>query len=318
MGPNPDISIVYRALNEEKWFASSLRAVQTQKLNGLTMEIVLVDSGSTDATLEIADDFGCRVTRIAKSDFSFGRSLNQGCNFASGKYLVFLSAHCIPEHDQWLQALIQPLLDGVASYTYGRQIGHEVSQFSEKQLFEKYFPENSLIPQEGFFINNANAAILRDVWEGSRFDEAVTGLEDMVLGKQLVESGHKLAYVAQAPVTHIHEESFRQTQWRYYREALTLRDILPDIHMGFMDFIRYFTASVYHDAKAAKGQNSLALMGQIIRFRYAQFWGSYKGHNTVKKLSRAQKERYYYPAPSHKGEHGEVSPPHISSRIPAE
>jgi hypothetical protein len=211
--------------------------------------------------------------------------------------------------------LIQPLQNGIASYTYGRQIGHSVSHFSEKQLFQKYFPRNSSIPQEGFFINNANAAILSDVWAEYRFDETVTGLEDMVLGKRLVENEHRIGYVAEAPVVHIHEEDFVQIQRRYYREALTLRDILPDVHMGFADFLRYFSAGVYHDFGSARRRHSMSQIGNIIRFRFAQYWGSFQGHNTVKKLSREQKERYYYPTPDENVAKTNGSPANLSTKI---
>lgn len=316
----PDISIVYRALNEAKWFAQSLQAMRAQDIGDLTMEIVLVDSGSTDATLDIAKEYGCRITHISKSDFSFGRSLNQGCDFARGEILAFISAHCIPADEHWLRHLIQPLQDGKASYTYGRQIGHEVSKFSEKQLFKKYFPKKSAVPHEGFFCNNANSAILRSVWKQYKFDEHVTGLEDMVLGKQITAQGHKIGYVAEAPVIHIHEESFKQTQNRYYREALTLRDILPDVHMGFGDFLRYLAASIKYDLKDARGSGQfIRQFFPILRFRYAQFWGAYKGHNEVKKLSRAQKERYYYPAPKRGTSAPEdPAPPAITDRACAE
>lgn len=317
MGKTPNISIIYRALNEERWFDLSLNMMQKQVLDGLTMEIVLVDSGSTDGTLHIAHKHDCRVTHIKKSDFSFGRSLNQGCDFSSGKYLVFISAHCIPSDEHWLQNLVNPLLNKQASYVYGRQVGNEVSQFSEKQIFNKYFPEESQIPQEGFFVNNANSAILREIWQTHRFDEKVTGLEDMVLGKTLVEQGKSIAYVADASVIHVHEESFKQTQWRYYREALTLRDILPDIHMGIWDFFRYLFASIGHDLKMAGRQKQRSKFLSIVKFRFAQFWGSYKGHNEINKLSRTQKERYYYPAPSKKNEESEYSPPKITKRMSA-
>lgn len=295
----PDISIVYRALNEERWFEDSLLALAEQDLKGMSIEAVLVDSGSTDRTLEIAEKHGCRVTHIKKSDFSFGRSLNQGCDFARGKYLVFISAHCIPAHKDWLHNLIAPLRhwsETKVAYSYGKQIGHEVSKFSEKQLFEKYFPDLTQNPQDGFFINNANSAIVTEVWEKYRFDEDVTGLEDMVLGKAIVADGYKIAYIADAPVIHVHEEDFKQTKNRYYREALTLREIMPEVQMTFGDFIRYLIAGISHDISVALDNKEFSnQFWSILRFRYAQFRGSYKGHTENKKLSRAQKEAYYYP-----------------------
>src|SRR3546814_9278672 len=100
-----------------------------------------------------------------------------------------------------------PLEDGACSYTYGRQIwceGH--SKFSERQLFQKYFPGTSRVPQEGFFCNNANSALSKEIWARYRFHEDVTGLEDMELAKRLWADGEKVGYVAEAVVEHIRSE----------------------------------------------------------------------------------------------------------------
>lgn len=292
-----DVSIVFRALNEEKFFEDALIACRQQKLDGLTMEIVLVDSGSTDRTLEIAEKYNCKIVHIPKSQFSFGRSLNWGCEAANGDFLVFISAHCIPKHDRWLQNLVNPLIEKKAAYSYGRQVGNHYNKFSEKQLFAKYFPDYDRNPQEqGFFVNNANSAVCAKAWTLFKFDEEVTGLEDMVLGKQLVGVGHKIAYVADAPVIHIHEENLRQVRHRYYREALTLREVLPEVHMSFWDFVRYTFAGVLNDFGAALEQKVFfKKFAEIVSFRTMQFWGSYRGQNENRKLSRAQKEHYYYP-----------------------
>ncbi|MEQ9434986.1 glycosyltransferase family 2 protein [Hyphomonas sp.] len=303
-----DVSIVFRALNEERWFEDALKSCKSQKLDGLTSEIVLVDSGSTDATLSIAERHGCNIRHIGKSEFTFGRSLNWGCEAASGKYLVFISAHCIPTHDGWLQTLIQPLIDGEADYTYGRQIGAEESNFSEKRLFEKYFPAFDRIPQEGFFCNNANAAIRADVWARYRFDEECTGLEDMVLARRVVLDGGKVGYVASAAVVHIHDETLRQTRRRYYREALTLRTIMPEVHVSAFDAIRYFIAGSVHDLGSAWGERTLfKYLPEIVSFRFMQYLGTYRGHNEHRRLSRAQKEAYFYPKPP-KDEVGHAEP----------
>jgi len=293
-----DVSIIFRALNEEKWFDDALVACAKQKLEGLTSEIILVDSGSTDRTIEIAESHGCQLVHIPKSQFTFGRSLNWGCEAARGKYLVFISAHCIPTDEDWLQRLVQPLVDGVAHYTYGRQIGHDVSKFSEKRLFAKYYPEFDMIPQEGFFCNNANSAILRSEWETHRFDEDVTGLEDMVLARAIAKSGGRIGYVASAAVIHVHEETLSQTRRRYYRESLTLRDIMPEVHVTRWDAVRYFSVGVFFDLKAALGEGEfLRRFSEIIGFRAMQYLGTYEGHNEHRRLSRAQKEAYFYPQP---------------------
>ena len=186
-------------------------------------------------------------------------------------------------------------------------MGAEESRFSEKRLFEKYFPAFDRIPQEGFFCNNANAAIRSDVWERYLFDEECTGLEDMVLARQIVLDGGKIGYVASAPVIHIHQETFGQTRNRYYREALTLRTIMPEVHVTRLDAVRYFLAGSLHDLGAAwKARALFKYLPEIISFRFMQYLGTYRGHNEHRRLSRAQKEAYFYPKPPEReGDHPE-------------
>src|SRR3546814_9069266 len=112
-------------------------------------------------------------------------------------------------------------------------------------MFLKYFPGQSFIPQQGFFCNNANAAIIKVAWAQHRFDEDVTGLEDMVLAKQLWLAGEKIGYVADAVVEHIHEERWAQVKRRYEREAIALQGIMPEVHVGFADFLRSSISAIF-------------------------------------------------------------------------
>ena len=258
--------------------------------------MVIVDSGSTDKTLEIAKIHKCRITHITQSDFTFGRSLNYGCDFANGDFLVFVSGHCIPRDIHWLDELIAPLIDGVAPYVYGRQQAHGPTKFSEKCHFEKWFPEYSKLPQTGFFCNNANAALTREAWQKHSFNEELTGLEDMFLAKQIVKDGEQIAYVATASVNHIHDESWRQVKIRYERESIALQRIMPEMHFSLLDFFRYFTAGAFADMSTALREKVfLKKAGEIIIFRFMQFWGAYVGNHEHRKLSVARKKHYFYP-----------------------
>jgi glycosyltransferase involved in cell wall biosynthesis len=296
----PTVSIVIRALNEAKWIGQALEACRNQDLpDDLEVELVLVDSGSTDETVEIARRHNCKVLQISKTHFTFGRSLNIGCDGADGEILVFISAHCIPEGCKWLSRLIAPLTEGKCDYVYGRQIGKAgVTKFSEHQVFAHYFPAKGPLAQDGIFCSNANGAIKREVWTRLRFDEEVTGLEDMVLAKAIVSSGGRIGYVADASVTHVHEETYRQTKRRYFREALTMRDIMPEVQFNLFDLARCLTAGVTHDlVEAIREGVFLSSFVSILSFRFAQYWGTYRGHNEHRTLSRSQKQSYYYPKP---------------------
>lgn len=290
------ISVIIRTFNEQKFLGQLLEKVKGQELDIADIEIVLVDSGSTDKTLQIAESHGCRITHIDQSEFTFGRSLNYGCDFARGDYLVFVSGHCIPASGQWLTELIRPLREGVAAYVYGRQQALGTTRFSEKCHFDKWFPEYSKIPQEGIFCNNANSAVSREVWEQYKFNEELTGLEDMYLANQLVADGRQLAYVASAPVFHIHEENWSQVKIRYEREAIALQRIMPQVHFSFVDFLRFYASSVLADLSTAIGERMfLSKFGEILLFRLMQFWGTYKGNHEHRKLSLQQKRQYFYP-----------------------
>ncbi|MCH8203131.1 MAG: tandem-95 repeat protein [Proteobacteria bacterium] len=186
--------------------------------------------------------------------------------------------------------------DGTVTYTYGRQVGNSTSKFSECQLFAKQFPETSKIPQEGHFCNNANAALSRKLWEEHRFDEDLTGLEDLELAKRFVGSGLQVGYVAEASVLHLHEEDWPMVRRRYEREAIALQYIMPQIHVGFRDFVRYFVSAVLLDVSAATEQRvAMRKLREIVMFRLMQYWGTYQGNHEHRKSSREMKEVYFYP-----------------------
>ena len=290
------VSVVIRTLNEEKHLPELLESIRKQSSNDFEFEIVIVDSGSTDNTLDIAKSYSARITFIKKEKFSFGRSLNIGCEFANGKYLAFVSGHCIPTDKNWLQNLLLPLKDEKCLYTYGRQEARDTTKFSEKQLFSKYFPNASQVPQEGFFCNNANAALPKSVWEKYKFDEKLTGCEDMELGKRLCADGGKIGYVAESSVFHIHDETWQQVKTRYEREAVALQKIMPEVHLTKFDVLKFFLAGVAKDIRAAFLSGVLiGNFGSIIMFRWVQYYGAYVGNHAVRKVSRKMKGRYFYP-----------------------
>lgn len=291
-------SIVIRTLNEGRYLNDLLVMIGQQATKDIEIETVLIDSGSTDDTLDIARSHGARITHIPKAEFSFGRSLNRGSAFATGDILVYISGHCVPVDRHWLQTLCQPLIDGYATYSYGRQIGDNDSNYSERRIFAKYFPDRSAIPQEGFFCNNANSALLRNAWKAHLFDEEITGLEDMELAKRLVATGQQIAYVADAPIFHHHQENWAQVRRRFEREALALRTIMPEIQLSAFDVLRCIVSSAVGDWRAAMRNGVQSTRKRdMLRYRWNQYRGSFKGNHETRRLSQNAKERFFYPQP---------------------
>lgn len=288
------VSLVVRALNEAEHIGTLLEAAARQSRP--PDEVILVDSGSTDRTVEIATALGAHVVHIAPSDFSFGRALNLGCKQAAGGVLVFASAHVYPTDDAWLERLVAPFADDTVALAYGGQVGDERTQFSEFQVLRRWFPEQSDSDQTHPFCNNANCAIRRTVWEGLPYNEDLTGLEDLDWANRARSLGHRLVYVAPARVVHVHEESFRQTITRYRREAVAHKRIFGDQRLAASEALALFLANTIRDyITAVMERDILTNMASIPRFRLAQFVGSYLGFRESEQVTTELKRRFYYP-----------------------
>ena len=291
-------SVIIRTLNEEKYLQELINAIKEQKIDlEDEIEIILVDSGSTDQTLEIAKKNNLKIVFIKKEVFSFGRSLNIGCRASNGELLVFISGHCIPVNTNWLTNLCFSLKNGGSDYNYGKQIGVDTSYYSEHQYFKKFFPSsNKDVLFNGFFCNNANSAIKRNVWEKYKFNENITGLEDMYLTQQITQDNMKVSYIPEASVKHIHQENFKQIKNRYERESIALRWIIPDIKITFFEFVKIFFLYIISDFSAAKKEKVfLKNFFSILFFRFAMSYGSYIGNSKSNKLSEKSKKIYFYP-----------------------
>ena len=291
-------SIIVRAFNEEKHIGRLFTGISQQSLNNF--EVVLVDSGSTDATIEISKshnwEFPVRIVKILPERFSFGRSLNLGIDHALSDTIVIASAHVYPVYPDWLERLISPFSDPQVGLTYGKQRGGGSTYFSEHQIFSRWFPDQSKSQQSNPFCNNANAAIRKDLWIDHQYDETLSGLEDLEWGHWVIEQGFIVSYVAEAEIIHLHEDTPKGIYNRYRREAMAFKRIFPQEQFGFFDFVRlYITNLVSDSATAVRERRFIRGFGNIIWFRMMQFWGTYRGYQQSGPLTQELRQTFYYP-----------------------
>ena len=287
-------SIVIRAYNEEKHIGKLLQGILAQTIR--EVEIVLVDSGSTDRTVEIASEFPVTVIHINPEDFSFGYSLNQGIQACNNEFVVIASAHVYPVYPDWLETLLKPFTDPKVALVYGKQRGNETSKYSEHQLFRQWFPDGKTAQQEHPFCNNANAIIRKSLWEKFPYDETLPGLEDLDWAYRLMNQGYSILYVPDADIIHVHQETPNGIYRRYLREGMAFKRIFPHERFGMWDFIRLTTSNILSDWKAAGKERKLAdHWKDIIWFRVMQFWGTYRGYGRSGPLTWQLKQRFYYP-----------------------
>jgi len=198
----PDISIIIRTKNEERWIGHCLAMIYRQTLQDF--EVVLVDNQSDDHTVEIARRYP--IDHFVNIDeFLPGRALNEGIRASHGKYIVCLSAHCVPKDEFWLENLRKNFneesnLAGV----YGRQLPVSFTDPVDKRDLLIVFGQDYRIQKKDYFFHNANSMLPRGLWDKFPFDEQVTNIEDRVWGKQVIEAGYTLAYDPEAAVYHHH------------------------------------------------------------------------------------------------------------------
>lgn len=275
--PTPRIAVIIRAFNEEAHIGRLLDALHDQTC--ASFETIVVDSGSVDLTPKIAEQCADRLIRIDPRDFTFGYSLNVGIRSTDAPFLAIISAHALPTSRHWLERLVAPLADPAVAMVYGRQLGVPQSKFSEARDFDRTFgADRRRIRGGNFFANNANSAIRRDLWTRHPFDEHLSGLEDLEWARFFIEQGFEIWYEPEAPVFHIHNETWRQVRHRYYREAVAARNLGLKTRSGLArDTVRelYFTAADL--ATAARAGTLRQNAGEIARFRFHKNIGHARG-----------------------------------------
>ena len=286
-------SIVIRAYNEEKHISRLLEGIQHQTADDV--EVILVDSGSSDSTVSIAESFGAKIVHIPPQEFTFGRSLNLGIQAALSEFIVIASAHVYPVYPDWLATLLHPFEDHEVALVYGKQRAPESAKFSEQQIFHQWYPDISKPRQETAFCNNANSAIRRSLWEKNPYDDTLTGLEDLAWAKWAKEQGYDIAYVAEAEVIHVHNETPRGVFNRYRREAMAFKQIYPESHFSVYDFLRLTAMNILSDLRHAAREGVLwKTIASIFWFRFMQFHGTRMGYRESGLLTPQLRETFYY------------------------
>ena len=211
-----DVSVIILTKNAGEGFATLLQRLFSQKFDG-NYEIIVIDSGSSDGTPEIAQSFPVKFVLIKPDEFHHGRTRNLGAEQASGRILVYLTQDALPLHDNWLRKLTDDLKNPQVAMVVGRQIPWQNTKPPEKFFYSYYFPEYKIevVPsasdyyRDNMFISNVNSAIKKDVWQQFKFSEDIVLAEDKEFAKRILHAGWKIVYQPDAVVYHAHDFSLR-------------------------------------------------------------------------------------------------------------
>ena len=216
-------SIVIRAKNEAHDIADTLSRL-SQQIDVGDFEVIVIDSGSTDGTLDIVRGFPVRLIEIPPESFSYGRALNLGVQAASGEVVVSLSAHSLPADERWLAHLLVPFRDPTVAGVYGRHLPRPSATIFE--LFGMWLSgvmsEEPRRQERDMMFSNANGAFRRDLALQHPFDERIPGAEDLAWADWMQRQGWAIYYEPRAAVYHSHGESLPRLLHRMFKDQPTI------------------------------------------------------------------------------------------------
>jgi rhamnosyltransferase len=228
-----ECSISILTKNEERNIGSCLEAVYSQTGVG-AFEVVLVDSGSTDATLEIARGFPIRIEQIPAEAFHHARTRNFAAGLGRGPILINLSGDAIPTSNTWLHNMIANFDDPGVGAVYGRQLPKQGSTMERYDTFDVVYGAQKIVKDPAhrngmgyrfYHFSDVNSAIRRSVWETAPYPENLKMFEDLAIAKRILDAGWKIVYEPEAPVFHSHHYTGAQLFKRYFDIGYTLKEL---------------------------------------------------------------------------------------------
>lgn len=227
------VSIVIPTKNGEKTLPAVLHAIWQQRFTS-SIEVVAVDSGSTDGTVDLLKDRVDRLITIPPESFNHGLTRNLAIEATTGELLVMLVQDAVPQSESWLNALIAPFrVSADVAGTFARQVPRDDASPLARRYHRLWVaagtsPFESSLENEAEFdrltpderhrrcaFDNVCSCIRRDVWQRYPFAET-TIAEDLEWARTVLLAGRRIAFAPDAVVAHSHDRpvgyEFRRTR----------------------------------------------------------------------------------------------------------
>ena len=241
------VTVAVPVLNGARYLDEVLAAVRAQRVDR-EVELLVVDSGSTDGSLDIARRHGATVHEIDRSEFSHGGTRNWMMELARGDHVAFITQDATPAHEGWLAALLEGFEQaGDVAAVFGPHQPRPDASHMIKSEMERHFAtwgegdreihvqrlhrtpegigEYQSFPGKLTFLSDVNCAIARWAWERVPY-RPVPYAEDQLLGRELIEAGYAKVFHPEARVLHSHDYPPLAFLRRYFDEFRSLREVL--------------------------------------------------------------------------------------------
>jgi rhamnosyltransferase len=286
-----DVSIVLPVKNEARNVEQCIEAIFRQD-TALKYEVIAIDSGSTDGTLEILRKYpAVKLVQIKAEEFGHGRTRNLGARLARGDIVVFLNADAIPLDENWLAPLAAALKAGdrVAG-AYSRHIPREdCDLYMRRDLLTSMPPKVFAREREQklnyTLFSTVSAAVPRKIWQTFPFAADILIAEDQDWARRVLDRGFKIAYEPASQVLHSHNYPARQLYRlkfkvgksfnRFRSKGTALVGGLFLILGGF--FVKFCGDILFIFRQQLPLRRKLKEIKIALPARLAGFWGRYRG-----------------------------------------
>ena len=235
------VSVVIPTKNGGENFRRVLATIANQK-GFRRVETIVVDSGSTDKTVELAEQFGAKIIKILPEEFSHSYARNLGASYASGEYLLFTVQDALPPSDSWLYELFSVIKsnDVVAvscaefpwesADLFYRAISWNHYRFLEVDREDRIMryagSEDHLTLRKNGQLSDLACLISKDVFAKYKYQTDYG--EDLDLGVRLIKDGYEIAFLGSTRIIHSHNRSAYYYLKRGYVENVFLPRIFSD------------------------------------------------------------------------------------------
>ncbi|MEH7014786.1 glycosyltransferase [Neobacillus niacini] len=249
------VSILIPTYNAQFFITELIEKLKTQKVpNGVTTEIIIVDSSSSDSTRDIIVDKYPEVkfVTIANKEFDHGSTRNFLAKMAKGEYYLFMTQDAIPRDDLLINNLLTNFQNGKVKIAYARQIPKSDAAPLERFARSFNYPDKRVIKDKSkieelgiktFFNSNVCSMYDAALFKSNNFcgfPEKVILNEDLILAHQVVMAGYQVIYENNAVVYHSHNYNLKQQFKRYF-----------DIGMAFNE-TKYILENVSNEKEGFK------------------------------------------------------------------
>ncbi len=297
-----DVSIVIPARDEGENISQCLDAVYQQDTL-YKVEIFVIDSGSTDNTLDVVKLYPLvKLIQIKPEAFGHGKTRNMGADMATGHYIVFLNADAIPVNTHWLNALIDPLKENKdMAGVFSRHIPKKGCYLYMVRDLQNSMPEKRIVKTrtsigklDFMLFSTVSAAIRRDVWQQYPFDKDIIIAEDQDWAKKVLNKGLKILYEPASMVYHSHNytpHQLMENKRKIGQASGRFKNRMSSLFLGFLlmtgGIVVKVAGDIFFILFKQSERISFSQKGREIKMslnaRFASFWGRYKGWLKIKK-----------------------------------